>query len=295
MSRILVPMLLLPLVSSSSTYIQTDWSGGPGAPGPVEDWGSAFQQETHICWSTPGRVSLDTNYVEQNYMLATPIMSGQGSPTAICSSDFNGDGLEDIAGGFWSTGRIYVVLNPGAGPWLPILVDAAAPEPVMLSAADFDGDGDADLAVSESGSDRISWFQNSGTGSSWTKRTVGASWAPKPVLPFGTNVAKSAIACIAALAVPVGLGIGGGQPEPVTVGVSPSPAGSVVFVRASGIGPAQATVMLFDLSGRLVESVPLGADGTAGLDASALQPGVYLVRVSGGDGLTGTARLVVCR
>lgn len=174
MPRILVPMLLMPLAASAATFTQTDWSGGPGVPGPVEAWGSTFQLENHICWSTPGQVSLDTNYVEQSFMPGIPILSGQGSPTAICSYDFNGDGLEDIAGGFWSTGRIYVVLNPGAGPWQPVVVDGAAPEPVMLSAGDFDGDGDADLALSESGSDRISWYQNSGSGTSWTKRTVGA-------------------------------------------------------------------------------------------------------------------------
>ncbi len=110
MSRILVPMLLLPFAASAATYTQTDWSAGPGLPGPVEEWGSAFQQETHVCWSTPGLIGLDTNYVEQSFMPGIPILSGQGSPTAICTSDFNGDGLEDIAGGFWSTGRIYVVL-----------------------------------------------------------------------------------------------------------------------------------------------------------------------------------------
>ena len=113
--------------------------------------------------------------------------------------------------------------------------------------------------------------------------------------PFGTNVAKSAIACIAALAVPVGLGIEEGSPEYVSVGVSPSPAGSVAFVEASGIGEAPAAVDLYDLSGRLVESVPLGPDGTAGLDVSSLQPGVYLIRVTSGDCPAGTARLVVCR
>ncbi len=174
MIRVLVPLLLLPLAASATTYTQTDWSGGPGVPGPVDEWGSTFQLENHVSWSTPGQVSLDTNYIDQSFMLAMPILSGQGSPTAVCSSDFDGDGLEDLAGGFWSTGRIYVVLNPGAGPWLPVLVDGAAPEPVMLSAADFDGDGDTDLALSESGMDRITWYRNDGSGYSWEEHTVGA-------------------------------------------------------------------------------------------------------------------------
>ncbi len=113
--------------------------------------------------------------------------------------------------------------------------------------------------------------------------------------PFGTNVARSAVACIASLAVPVGLGIGDGSQGPVIVEVSPSPAGSVVQVRAQGIGPAPATVDLYDLSGRLVESVPLGPDGTVGLDVSSLQPGVYLIRVTADGGCAGTARFVVCR
>lgn len=175
MRRILVPVLLLPIASPATTYTQTDWSGGPGVPGPVEEWGTAFQQENHVCWSTPGVLHIDTNYVEQSFMTGIPILTGQGSPTAICSSDLTGDGLPDIAGGFWETGRVILCVNPGVtGPWQSIMVDADAPEPVMLSAADFDGDGDTDLAVSESGADRISWYRNSGSGSVWVKQTVGA-------------------------------------------------------------------------------------------------------------------------
>lgn len=113
--------------------------------------------------------------------------------------------------------------------------------------------------------------------------------------PFGTNVARSAVACIAALAVPVGLGIEEGPPGSVEVGISPSPAASVVLVRASGLGSARASVTLYDLTGREVASTALDVDREAELDVSRLQPGVYLVRVAGGDGPAGTARLVVCR
>lgn len=175
MRIILVPALLLPFFASATIYTQTDWSGGPGVPGPVEEWGTAFQQEMHISWSSPGVLHLDTNFVEQSFMPAIPILSGQGSPTAVCSADFTGDGLPDIAGGFWNTSRLILCVNPGtAGPWQTVVVDNAASEPVMLSAADFDGDGDNDLALSESGADRISWYRNAGSGSAWTKQTVGA-------------------------------------------------------------------------------------------------------------------------
>ncbi|MDM7992212.1 MAG: M28 family peptidase [Candidatus Fermentibacter sp.] len=113
--------------------------------------------------------------------------------------------------------------------------------------------------------------------------------------PFGTNVARSAVACIAALAVPVGLGIGEGPGRSVAVSVSPSPAASVVLVQTSGFGPVQASVTLYDLAGREVGSAVLDEGGGVELGVSSLQPGVYLVRVAEGDGPTGTARLVVCR
>lgn len=113
--------------------------------------------------------------------------------------------------------------------------------------------------------------------------------------PFGTNVARSAIACIAALAVPTGLGIGEEPHGSVDVSVSPSPAASTAVVTVSGFGSAPASVTLYDLPGRVVGSAALDAEGLAELDVSGLQPGVYLVRVAGGDSPAGTARLVVCR
>ncbi|HRY60636.1 MAG TPA: M28 family peptidase [Candidatus Fermentibacter sp.] len=163
-----------------------------------------------------------------------------------------------------------------------------------------------DTYATTGGSDHVSFWQNGFTALDLCESMLGenpfyhkyddliANYLE--YFPFGTNVARSAVACIAALAVPVGLGIEGGPHQgSVEVGISPSPAASVVLVQTSGFGSVQASVTLYDLTGREVASTALDADREAELDVSRLQPGVYLVRVAGGDGPAGTARLVVCR
>lgn len=162
-----------------------------------------------------------------------------------------------------------------------------------------------DTYATTGGSDHVSFWQNGFTALDLCESMLGenpfyhkyddliANYLE--YFPFGTNVARSAIACIAALAVPVGLGIEDGAPGPVEVGISPLPAASIVLVRVSGLGSGPASVILFDLSGRRIGSAVLDAEGVAELDVSGMHPGVYLVRVSGGGGHAGTARLVVCR
>ena len=171
----LVALFLAASISAGVSYTQTDWSGGPGVSGPVTDWGSSFDQVTRLCWSVGGRLTLDTNFVDQSYITGTPAISGYGPVTAICAADFSGDGVPDIAGGFWNPGSVSIAVNSGFGSsWQTVLVDAQAQEPVMLAAADFDGDGDADIALSEAGTGSIVWYANSGAGTSWVEHTVGS-------------------------------------------------------------------------------------------------------------------------
>ncbi len=112
--------------------------------------------------------------------------------------------------------------------------------------------------------------------------------------PFGTDVTRSAVACIAALAQPIELGIGDEQPG-VGVSASPSPARSVVHVTVTGPDVAGLDLFLFDLSGRLVASIPVGSGGYVDLDVSSMSNGVYFASVTGCSGIIGTCRLVVCR
>jgi hypothetical protein len=46
--------------ATTNQAIQTDWSGGPGKPGPVTDWGDSFDSEDYVSWSGwPGELILE--------------------------------------------------------------------------------------------------------------------------------------------------------------------------------------------------------------------------------------------
>lgn len=167
-------ILLIASVSTGTSWTQTDWSGGPGTPGPVEEWGGAFSSQTNLDWSVPGQLMIDVLTVGEAFLPGTPAVSGFGQATAVCVSDFSGDGLPDIAGGFWETGRVEVAINLGSGAWQTVDVDESVEGPVMLAASDFDGDGDADLALSEMNGDGIVWYTNSGSGTAWAGHPVGS-------------------------------------------------------------------------------------------------------------------------
>ncbi len=112
--------------------------------------------------------------------------------------------------------------------------------------------------------------------------------------PFGTNVTRSAVAFMAAVALPSGSGgVADGECVGFSVSLTPCPAVSTVSVSAGG-DAAGATVALYDVTGRRMGISTLGTDGNAVLDVGTLPPGVYVARVEG-SGTRGSARLVVCR
>jgi hypothetical protein len=117
--------------------------------------------------------------------------------------------------------------------------------------------------------------------------------------PFGTNCAKAAIATVAYLAGPVGpVGIGeshsGVAPSALTLSISPNPvfeSAALSLNRRLGTG---SVVRLYDLSGRILESIEVG--GEAGMmltvDVSDLPAGTYVTRVIEGDGTTASAMML---
>lgn len=53
----LLNVWLLPAMAV--VVIQNDWSGGPGSPGPVDDWDSAFHKQRQISWrAQAGQINL---------------------------------------------------------------------------------------------------------------------------------------------------------------------------------------------------------------------------------------------
>lgn len=101
-----------------------------------------------------------------------------------------------------------------------------------------------------------------------------------PSFPYGTDVARAAVALLATLAEPLGPSSveGGGTPSGMALGVYPNPCrgGSVCILIPAGLQPG-AVLSVVDLAGRTVaETGPAGAGETA-LDLGSLPGGIYSV------------------
>jgi len=184
-------MAAIPALAQSE-QVQTDWSGGPGASGPLIQWESQFQNSLDISWrSIEGQLVLSA--VEREDPIQDIIAGNAGMPSSVGAGDVNGDGRADIL----STDAVYDVLrrkgavywweNLASGNWAGRLVSGDFWGAYYVDSADVDGDGDLDvIAAAYYGiadpappppperNGRFAWFENlQGDGSAWSQHVVG--------------------------------------------------------------------------------------------------------------------------
>src|SRR5512136_2443699 len=94
MKLILSTAFLITSVVLADSATQTDWSDGPGAPGPVSEWGSDFGSDSGMsCFSIPGEAALHYGSIDPVQHLMT---SGYDLPSSVFPSDMDGDGDIDL-------------------------------------------------------------------------------------------------------------------------------------------------------------------------------------------------------
>jgi hypothetical protein len=175
---------LLILVLASCAYgsegdvaTQTDWSGGPGVPGPVTDWGDTFDGATSINWNdTPGSLGLVREPI-------THIVSeGFDRPFSVYAADMDGDSDIDVLSAATSDimeGVIYWWENlDGSGTsWAEHTVDVEFAGAVSAHAADLDGDDDIDVIGAALTDRDVIWWENTDSvGTSWTKHPINVEF-----------------------------------------------------------------------------------------------------------------------
>jgi hypothetical protein len=102
-------------------------------------------------------------------------------PVSICSADFNGDGMLDIATANLNTNNITVLFNDLINPFIPSgypYVKAVGIEPKGICSGDFNGDGKIDLATCNRVSNNVSILLNTTGGSFATAVNYGVGSNP---------------------------------------------------------------------------------------------------------------------
>lgn len=158
--RNLLSLVLVPSICLAASATQTDWSGGAGVPGPVADWGNAFDASVSVSWLTfPGELSLSstpavpvTHTVVGNFMYAS----------SVYPSDLDADGDMDVIGAaagnaddiFWWENA------DGSGTdWVTHPVNGSFDGATSVHASDVDGDGDMDVLGAAYYAADITWWE----------------------------------------------------------------------------------------------------------------------------------------
>ncbi len=85
---------------------------------------------------------------------------------AVAAGDLNGDGRTDVVGA--SDDSLKWWLAGAGGAWAENTIPVSRVSMKALAVADLDGDGDLDVVLGSNG-DGVHWFENSGSGGSWTE------------------------------------------------------------------------------------------------------------------------------
>jgi hypothetical protein len=154
---------------------QSNWSGGPGTPGPVSAWGDCFSLDSGTDWSISGQVGILPQFACIEHL----VDGAANDAICICSGDIDGDGDQDILGAASFSGEIVWWENTdGTGTvWAKHLIDGQFLNALGVSLADIDGDGDEDVLGAAGFPNDITWWENEdGSGTIWTKRTIDGDY-----------------------------------------------------------------------------------------------------------------------
>ncbi len=166
--------------ASTADGMQTDWSAGPGATGPLAAWDARFEAATQVSWrAVPGQLALAGQALPaaQLHQLA----AGQTGAFGIEAGDLDGDGDADLVTAAETLGDLVAWYNDGASPpgFTARVIDGEYPGVAGIAIADINDDGHLDV-VATTGvvASRISCYLGDGAAEpTWTRSDLETAWS----------------------------------------------------------------------------------------------------------------------
>ncbi|MFO0874453.1 MAG: FG-GAP-like repeat-containing protein [Phycisphaerales bacterium] len=167
------------LAGIAGVTAQTDWSGGPGLPGPVPSWGDRFDDSANTSWrSIPGQLALSSTPLPAT--VPHVLTGGLTVANGVHAADIDGDGDADVVIAQYLSLGWWERLPNGTWTSHTIATNFWGMADAFVTHADIDQDGDTDLVVAtyygppEDGTNgRVTWFENlDGAGTSWQAHVV---------------------------------------------------------------------------------------------------------------------------
>lgn len=160
----------------STTATQTDWSEGPGLPGPVLQWGSSFDFDSGTpSYQTPGFVELGAGPPQRH-----TIENEFFNIWVTCPADIDLDGDQDIMGSGMGSGDIswWENMDTQGHHWMEHSIYSLASRVGSSRSgipADLNGDGYPDaLGRSSAG---LVWWENPGGAGAWQQHLIDAGFS----------------------------------------------------------------------------------------------------------------------
>lgn len=156
------------------TSVQDDWSGGPGNPGPVTEWGAVFSDAEGVAWgSIPGQLALATTPTQDPIRAALPD-TALGA-IKIYAADVDLDGDTDVLGCTHYGDQLLLFVNDGGVPpvWERWVIDDAFAEALAVAVDDLDGDGLPDILGGSAAGAEVVWWRNlGGSPPQWERHSI---------------------------------------------------------------------------------------------------------------------------
>ena len=253
--------------------------------------------------SSSNTVSVLLGYGNGSFGTKTDYATGS-FPYCVAIGDLNRDGKPDLAVANSTSNTVSVMLGNGDGTFGTKSDFATGTAPLCVAIGDLDGDGKPDLVVADEYMYTVSVLLGTGTGAFGPKTDYGTGINPFSVAIRDLNGDRRpdvVVADYGSNAVAVMINLGGtpwvGVPvstaasAALRVQASPNPVADRTAISFSLPAPGQASVCVYDVSGRLVSTLVRGTmtagahearwrlNGAAGTELGA---GVYLVELRAG-------------